>query len=117
MATVAPFKKQGERITAAREKAGLSKMELARRLSRTNGHNASHGQVEATRKRLNRAEAGKHQPKADFLVAIAEHTGASLAELLNGDDEEDESLAKDLAFLAAFRAWVADGNAERERVA
>lgn len=113
-ATAAPFRQQGARITAAREKAGLSKTELARRLAKRHDPNPSHADVEANRKRLNRSEAGKHQPKVDFLVAIAEETGASLAELLNGDDEDEEESHLVTALVRNLRALVRDELAQRE---
>jgi transcriptional regulator with XRE-family HTH domain len=79
----------GERIKAARKRAGLS-------------HDRLGAAAGTSRQHLIRLEKNIHRPKPELLARIAEATGTPLAELAdpNEDDEEaDQMLALELLSL------------------
>jgi len=56
-------------IVRAREKAGLSQAQLAKKLGKS-------------RSSVNEYESGEHEPKLDLLVKIAKVTGVTVEELV-----------------------------------
>lgn len=70
----------GDRIKAARKRAGLS-------------HDRLGAVVGTSRQHLIRLEKGIHRPKPEMLARIAEATGTPLAELADADDEESDPVA------------------------
>lgn len=67
----------GERIRAARKRAGLSHDTLAAR-------------VGTSRQHLIRLEKGIHHPKPEMLSRIAEALGCTVEDLADADDEESD---------------------------
>lgn len=63
----------GEQIVKARKRAGLSQVDLAKKLAERYGKDA-----ETIRRSLVNNETGKYAPRLHMLEAIAEATGQSL---------------------------------------
>lgn len=87
----------GQRVAAARQERGWSRVELARKLG-------------ISRERLAKWELGEHAPPLGLLIRLRRVLGVTLDELVTGErpanpawtKEEQEELAACLEFLARF---------------
>jgi putative transcriptional regulator len=71
--TLEPRPPSGERVAAARKRAGLSQQGLAEKIS-------------AGRQSIIRIETGRQMPSVDMALAIAQAVGESVETLFGGDE-------------------------------
>ena len=108
--TEATFKhtEHGEKIKAARKRAGLSHDRLA-------------ALIGSSRQHLIKLEKGMHRAKPEMLATIADATGQPLSDLESSDDDEEADRAMrekaDLFDALAYRVAEILAEKNRERTA
>lgn len=83
----------GERIKAARQRAGLS-------------HDRLGAVVGTSRQHLIRLEKNTHRPRPEMLARIADATGTTLAELSPDGEDDDEESDPVAALMRALERYV-----------